>query len=233
MAYIEFKKVCKNYDNYENEIKALKKIDFEADKGQLIILTGPSSSGKKTFLKILSGLDKVTSGDVLIDDVKINELSKRKLLKLRRYEIGFVFKEYGLLENLTLKENIELGYKNPKEKIDVTQIMKKLALTKKKNTLVNMLNEDEKTKAEIARAIIKKPKILLCDDGFDTLEEKGQKQVLKLFKSMSKKDDTTILLITNNEKLHPLSNKVVTFKGGKIVDVKINKKPKAIGDLSW
>lgn len=233
MAYIEFKSVCKNYDNYESEIKALKKIDFEIEKGQLVVITGSSLAGKTTCLNILSLVDKLTSGDVIIDDVKINELTERKIVKLRRNDIGFVLKQYGLLQNLTVLENIELAYLTHKEKKDTMTIIRKLSLTKKKDDFIDLLNDEEKTKALIARAVIKKPKLLLCDDVFDNLNKKSQKQVLKLFQNMSKKDKTTIVMVTSNQEFYSIANKVITLKNGSIIDVKTNKKPKAAGDLSW
>lgn len=233
MAYIEFKLVCKNYDSNEKKIKALKKASFEIEKGQLVAITGPSLSGKTTILNILGGLDKQTSGNVIVDGISLDKLKGRKLTKYRRNYVGLILDDFNLLNNLTLLENVELSSQISKEKKEPTSIIKKLSLTKKKDDFIYMLTKEEKKKTLIARAICKNPKLILCDNTTDNLDEKSKKQVLKLLQSLSKKDKTTIIIATNDESILPIANKIITLKNGTISDVKVNKKPKSVGDLTW
>ena len=233
MAYIELKSVCKNYDSNEKEIKALKKASFEIEKGQLVVITGPSLSGKTTILNILGGLDKQTSGNVIVDGISLDKLKGRKLTKYRRKYVGLILDDFNLLNNLTLLENVELSSQISKEKKEPTSIIKKLSLTKKKDDFIYMLTKEEKKKTLIARAICKNPKLILCDNITDNLDEKSKKQVLKLLQSLSKKDKTTIIIATNDESILPIANKIITLKNGTISDVKVNKKPKSVGDLTW
>ena len=233
MAYIEFKNVCKEYNTGEVSIKALKKASFEIEKGELVVIIGPSGAGKTTCLNILGGIDTLTSGEVIVDGVKINKLKGRKLVKYRREDVGFVFQFYNLVENLTARENVELGYEICKNPLDVDQTIKKVGLTKRKDNFPSALSGGEQQRVAIARAVVKNPKLLLCDEPTGALDSKTGKQVLKLLQSISKKEKTTVIIITHNNAITPIANKVITIKNGSVESVKINKKPKNIGDLEW
>ena len=233
MAYIEFKNVCKEYNTGEVSIKALKKASFEIEKGELVVIIGPSGAGKTTCLNILGGIDTLTSGEVIVDGVKINKLKGRKLVKYRREDVGFVFQFYNLVQNLTARENVELGYEICKNPLDVDQTIKKVGLTKRKDNFPSALSGGEQQRVAIARAVVKNPKLLLCDEPTGALDSKTGKQVLKLLQSISKKEKTTVIIITHNNAITPIANKVITFKNGSVESVKINKKPKNIGDLEW
>ena len=233
MAYIEFKNVCKEYNTGEVSIKALKKASFEIEKGELVVIIGPSGSGKTTCLNILGGIDTLTSGEVIVDGVKINKLKGRKLVKYRREDVGFVFQFYNLVQNLTARENVELGYEICKNPLDVDQTIKKVGLTKRKDNFPSALSGGEQQRVAIARAVVKNPKLLLCDEPTGALDSKTGKQVLKLLQSISKKEKTTVIIITHNNAITPIANKVITIKNGSVESVKINKKPKNIGDLEW
>ena len=233
MAYIEFKNVCKEYNTGEVSIKALKKASFEIEKGELVVIIGPSGAGKTTCLNILGGIDTLTSGEVIVDGVKINKLKGRRLVKYRREDVGFVFQFYNLVQNLTARENVELGYEICKNPLDVDQTIKKVGLTKRKDNFPSALSGGEQQRVAIARAVVKNPKLLLCDEPTGALDSKTGKQVLKLLQSISKKEKTTVIIITHNNAITPIANKVITIKNGSVESVKINKKPKNIGDLEW
>lgn len=233
MAYIEFKNVCKEYKTGEITIKALKKVSFEIEKGELVVIVGPSGAGKTTCLNILGGIDTLTSGEAIVDGVKINKLKGRKLVKYRREDVGFVFQFYNLVQNLTAKENVELGYEICKNPLDVDQTIKKVGLTKRKDNFPSALSGGEQQRVAIARAVVKNPKLLLCDEPTGALDSKTGKQVLKLLQSIAKKEKTTVVIITHNNAITPIANKVITIKNGTVENIKINKKPKNIGDIEW
>ncbi len=233
MAYIEFKNVCKNYGNDEVKIKALKKASFEIEKGELVVILGPSGAGKTTCLNIIGGLDAPTSGEVLVDNVRIDKLKGRKLVKYRREDVGFVFQFYNLINNLTAMENVELASQICKNPMDPISIIKKVSLTKRKDNFPSELSGGEQQRVAIARAIAKRPKLLLCDEPTGALDDKTGKQILKLLQSMNKKEKMTVIIITHNNAIAPMANKVIRFKNGSVESVKINKKPISAGDLSW
>lgn len=233
MAYIEFKNVCKDYQMGEVTIKALKKASFEIEEGELVVIVGPSGAGKTTCLNILGGMDKLTSGEVVVDGEIISNLRGRKLIKYRREDVGFVFQFYNLVQNLTALENVELATQICKKPLDSNVIIKKVGLTKRKDNFPSQLSGGEQQRVAIARAIAKRPKLLLCDEPTGALDDKTGKQILKLLQTTAKSERTTVVIITHNSAIAPMANRVITFKNGAISDVKINKKPKPVGDLQW
>lgn len=233
MAYIKFENVTKNYIYDEIEIKAIKKINFEIEKGEFIVILGPLESGKTTLLNLLGTLDKVTNGNIFIDDVDITNEKEKKLSKYRKYNIGFAYKDSSLIKNLSVKENVELAKQVCKEKEDVSLILKKCGLTKKADYYPSMLSKEDKCRTLVAMALIKNPKILLLDEIVDSLDEKRAKQILKAIKSVSKKNKMTVIITTKNNNFIKIANKVITLKNGSLSDLAVNKKIKSIGDISW
>ena len=233
MAYIEFKDVNKIYKTSKMELKVLNNVNFKIEKGEIIVITGPSKSGKTTCLNILSGMDNLLSGSVFFDGTKINDLNSRKLTKYRRENIGFIFKEDNLLKNLTVKENIEISTDVCKDKLNIDSLMKKMNLYKKKDNLPCELSNFDKKKVSVLRAIAKKPKLLLCDETTNGFDRKEKKQMLNLIKDIAKKEKMTVIIATKDNSILPIANKIIKIKNGNIMSVKVNKKPASVGELKW
>ena len=233
MAYIEFKKVNKVYKMGEVEIKALNNTSFEIEKGQLICILGPSGAGKTTCLNILGGMDRLTSGNVIVDGKIINDLNEKQLIKYRRNDIGFVFQFYNLIQNMTVIENVELATQLCKNSLDPSDILDKVGLKNRKNNFPAQLSGGEQQRVAIARAICKNPKLLLCDEPTGALDYKTGKQILKLLQDTCRNEQMTVIIITHNSAISPMADKVIKFKNGTVSDVIINKKPKNIEDIEW
>lgn len=233
MAYIEFKKVNKVYKMGEVEIKALNNTSFEIEKGQLICILGPSGAGKTTCLNILGGMDRLTSGNVIVDGKIINDLNEKQLIKYRRNDIGFVFQFYNLIQNMTVLENVELATQLCKNSLDPSYILDKVGLKNRKNNFPAQLSGGEQQRVAIARAICKNPKLLLCDEPTGALDYKTGKQILKLLQDTCRNEQMTVIIITHNSAISPMADKVIKFKNGTVSDVIINDKPKNIEDIEW
>ena len=231
MAYIEFKKVNKVYKMGEVEIKALNNTSFEIEKGQLICILGPSGAGKTTCLNILGGMDRLTSGNVIVDGKIINDLNEKQLIKYRRNDIGFVFQFYNLIQNMTVIENVELATQLCKNSLDPSDILDKVGLKNRKNNFPAQLSGGEQQRVAIARAICKNPKLLLCDEPTGALDYKTGKQILKLLQDTCRNEQMTVIIITHNSAISPMADKVIKFKNGTVSDVIINDKPKNIEDI--
>ena len=233
MAYIEFKKVNKVYKMGEVEIKALNNTSFEIEKGELICILGPSGAGKTTCLNILGGMDRLTSGNVIVDGKIINDLNQKQLIKYRRNDIGFVFQFYNLIQNMTVIENVELATQLCKNSLDPSDILDKVGLKNRKNNFPAQLSGGEQQRVAIARAICKNPKLLLCDEPTGALDYKTGKQILKLLQDTCRNEQMTVIIITHNSAISPMADKVIKFKNGTVSDVIINDKPKNIEDIEW
>ena len=233
MAYIEFRKVNKVYKMGEVEIKALNNTSFEIEKGQLICILGPSGAGKTTCLNILGGMDRLTSGNVIVDGKIINDLNEKQLIKYRRNDIGFVFQFYNLIQNMTVIENVELATQLCKNSLDPSDILDKVGLKNRKNNFPAQLYGGEQQRVAIARAICKNPKLLLCDEPTGALDYKTGKQILKLLQDTCRNEQMTVIIITHNSAISPMADKVIKFKNGTVSDVIINEKPKNIEDIEW
>ena len=233
MAYIEFKQVCKEYKMGEVTIKALNKANLQIEKGELVVIVGPSGAGKTTALNILGGMDTATSGDVIVDNKNISKLKNKELIKYRREDIGFVFQFYNLVQNLTAIENVELATQICKDSLDPEKIMKKVGLADRKNNFPSQLSGGEQQRVAIARAIAKNPKLLLCDEPTGALDYKTGKQILKLLQDTARKENMTVIIITHNAAIAPMADKILRFKNGTAESVEINKEPKPIEEIEW
>ena len=233
MAYIEFKNVDKIYQMGEVEIKALNKASFEIEKGELVVILGPSGAGKTTCLNILGGMDSATRGKVLVDNKDITNYSDKELIMYRRNDIGFVFQFYNLVQNLTALENVELAVQLCKDHLNPRAKLNKFVLHKRMDNFPSQLSGGEQQRVAIARAIAKNPKLLLCDEPTGALDYKTGKQILKLLEETARKEKMTVIIITHNAAIAPMADKVIKFKNGSASDIIINKKPKSIDEIEW
>ncbi len=233
MSYIEFKKVNKQYKMGEVTINALDNTTFDIEKGELVVIVGPSGAGKTTTLNILGGMDTATSGNVVVDKKEITDLKNRELTKYRREDIGFVFQFYNLVQNLTAKENVELATEICKDSLDVTEVLKKVGLENRMNNFPAQLSGGEQQRVAIARAIAKNPKLLLCDEPTGALDYKTGKQILQLLQDTCRKEKMTVVIITHNTAIAPMADKVIYFKNGTAEKIQINDNPKAISEIEW
>ena len=233
MPYIEFKNVNKEYKMGEVTIKALDDTNFSIEKGELVVIVGPSGAGKTTTLNILGGMDSVTSGEVIVDGKQVNKLNNKELIKYRREDIGFIFQFYNLVQNLTAVENVELAVQICKDSLDPETIIEKVGLKERKGNFPSQLSGGEQQRVAIARAIAKNPKLLLCDEPTGALDYKTGKQILKLLQDTSRKENMTVIIITHNTALAPMADKVIHFKNGKAEKIEINERPTSIEEIEW
>lgn len=233
MAYIEFKNIVKEYKMGEVTIKALNNTNFEIEKGELVVIVGPSGAGKTTTLNILGGMDKATSGEVIVDGKEITKLNDKKLIEYRRNDIGFVFQFYNLVQNLTAKENVELATQICSDALDVNEILEKVGLSDRKDNFPAQLSGGEQQRVAIARAIAKNPKLLLCDEPTGALDYKTGKSILKLLQEMARKEKMTVAIITHNGAIAPMADKVIHFKNGTAEKIEINDDPISIDEIEW
>ena len=233
MSYIEFKNVCKQYTMGEITINALNNTNFEIEKGELVVIVGPSGAGKTTALNILGGMDSATSGKVIVDGKDVTRLKNKQLIQYRREDIGFVFQFYNLVQNLTAKENVELATQICKDSLDVEEVLEKVGLKDRMKNFPSQLSGGEQQRVAIARAIAKNPKLLLCDEPTGALDYKTGKSILKLLQDMARKEHMTVLIITHNGAISPMADKVIHFKNGTAEDIIINQNPVPIDNIEW
>ena len=233
MSYIEFRNVNKEYKMVEITIKALDNTSFDIEKGELVVIVGPSGAGKTTTLNILGGMDNATSGKVIVDGKNITNLKNKKLIQYRREDIGFVFQFYNLVQNLTAKENVELATEICKDSLDPVEVMKKVGLIDRMDNFPSQLSGGEQQRVAIARAIAKNPKLLLCDEPTGALDYKTGKQILKLLQDTARKENMTVLIITHNTAIAPMADKVIHFKNGTAESIEINENPQPIEEIEW
>lgn len=233
MAYIEFKNVEKEYKMGEVTIKALNNTNFSIDKGELVVIVGPSGAGKTTSLNILGGMDTVSSGEVIVDGKRIDKLKNKDLIKYRREDIGFVFQFYNLVQNLTAVENVELATQICKDSLDPKEVLEKVGLKDRMKNFPSQLSGGEQQRVAISRAIAKNPKLLLCDEPTGALDYNTGKQILKLLQDTCRKENMTVIIITHNTAIAPMADKVIYFKNGTAENIKINDNPMPIENIEW
>ena len=216
MSYIEFENVRKEYKMGEVTIDALNDTNFTIEKGELVVIVGPSGAGKTTTLNILGGMDTATSGKVSVDGKRIDKLSNKALIKYRREDIGFVFQFYNLVQNLTAKENVELATQICSDSLNPEEILIKVGLKDRMNNFPSQLSGGEQQRVAIARAIAKNPKLLLCDEPTGALDYNTGKQILMLLQETCRKDGMTVVIITHNQAIAPMADKIIFFKNGMV-----------------
>lgn len=224
-AYIEFKDVKKIYKMGEVEIPALDGVDFSINKGEFVVIAGASGAGKSTILNILGGMDSATSGHIFVDGNEITTYSAKQLTTYRRYDIGFVFQFYNLVQNLTVRENVELASQICKDPLDIDETIKAVGLSERAKNFPAQLSGGEQQRVAIARALAKNPKLLLCDEPTGALDYNTGKQILKLLQDTCREKGMSVIVITHNLALTAMGDKVITVKNGKIHSLTINENP--------
>ncbi|HII08861.1 MAG: ABC transporter ATP-binding protein [Methanobrevibacter sp.] len=229
---IELKNVVKAYETGSQIVKAADNLNFTIDEGELVVILGPSGSGKSTLLNLLGGLDSVTSGDIIIDGENITNFSDTELTRFRSKKIGFIFQFYNLIPNLTACENIEVLNDTVDETIDGREVLKKVLLENHADKFPSELSGGEQQRVSIARAIAKKPKMLLCDEPTGALDSNTGKTIIELLVDLCKREHTTVIIVTHNSEFAKIADKVLHVKNGQIENIEINT-PQSTDAINW
>ncbi|GAB2025003.1 ABC transporter ATP-binding protein [Lactovum odontotermitis] len=233
MSFIEIKDETKKYQTGDSIIAANDNVSFSIEKGELAVILGSSGAGKSTLLNILGGMDTCDSGSVVVDKTDIAKLSPRDLIRYRRYDVGFVFQFYNLINNLTAKENVELASEIVTEALDPVEVLKNVGLGARIDNFPSQLSGGEQQRVAIARAVAKNPKILLCDEPTGALDYETGKQVLKILQDMSRLQGTTVIIVTHNVAISQIADRVIQMHDGKIKEIKVNAEPLDIERIEW
>lgn len=231
--FVEFCHVSKVYEMGEVHIDALKDASFTVDKGEICVIVGPSGAGKTTLLNILGGMDTLTSGNVRIDGKDISAYSGRQLTAYRRYDVGFVFQFYNLIQNLTALENVEMATEICKNPLQPEEILAQVGLAERAGNFPSQLSGGEQQRVSIARALAKNPKLLLCDEPTGALDYVTGKQILKLLQDTSRETGMTVIIITHNSALTAMADRVISVKNGTVVDEHRNEMVTPVEEIEW
>lgn len=233
MSYIEVKNEYKRYKMGDTIITANDGITFSVEKGEVAVILGPSGAGKSTVLNILGGMDSCDEGEIIIDGTNIADFNEKKLTQYRRDDVGFVFQFYNLVPNLTAKENVELAAQIVKDALDATEVLKSVGLGERMDNFPAQLSGGEQQRVTIARAIAKRPKLLLCDEPTGALDYETGKQILKILQDTAKETGTTVLIITHNSQIAPMADRVIRINDAKVRSVELNENPLPITEIEW
>ncbi len=233
MAFIEFENVEKTYQTGEVRIQALRDATFSVEKGELVVIVGPSGAGKTTLLNILGGMDTLTSGTVTLDGRRVSEMTKKQLTEYRRQDVGFVFQFYNLVGNLTALENVELANQISKNPLDAQQVLLDVGLGERMKNFPSQLSGGEQQRVAIARALAKNPKLLLCDEPTGALDYQTGKAILKLLQDTGRKTGMTVIIITHNSALTAMADRFIRVKNGTVSSVTLNENPQNISEIEW
>lgn len=231
--FLEIKDICKSYGEKENRIEVLKHINIEVERGRFVVLLGPSGSGKSTLLNIIGGIDTADSGDIFIDGEKMQNMNKKKLSLYRRKHLGYIFQQYNLIPNLTVRENIEVGEYLSDSPLNLDELIETLGLKDHQDKLPNQLSGGQQQRTSIGRAIIKNPDILLCDEPTGALDYATGKEILKLIETVNQKFGNTVIMVTHNSAIADMADMVIRLRDGKIRDIHRNEIKKSAEDLEW
>jgi putative ABC transport system ATP-binding protein len=233
MSFLQLSGVGKKYKVGSIEIDALKDVSFSLDVGELVVVLGSSGAGKTTLLNLLGGMDRATSGEIIVDGKKITSLDSRGLTLYRRSDVGFVFQFYNLMPNLTALENVEIAVEICKNHLDPEEVLKGVGLGERLNNFPSNLSGGEQQRVSIARAVAKNPKLLLCDEPTGALDYETGKKILKLLYDVSRSHNRLVIIVTHNSALKDMADKVIHIKSGQIESVEVNPSPKPIEEIEW
>ena len=233
MSYVEFRDVKKIYKSGELEIPALNGVDFAIEKGEFCVVVGASGAGKTTILNILGGMDSLTSGSVFLDGQEVSAFDKKQMTEYRRYDIGFVFQFYNLVQNLTALENVELAANLSSDPLDPEEVLEQVGLGERLANFPAQLSGGEQQRVAIARALAKNPKLLLCDEPTGALDYQTGRAILKLLFDTCRRKNMTVVVITHNSALTAMADRVITVKNGKIEKMYLNENRKDIEEIEW
>ena len=233
LPFIKFENVRKIYKTGEVEIEALNDVTFSVEKGEICVIVGPSGAGKTTLLNILGGMDTLTSGEITLDGDQVSSYSPKRLITYRRRDVGFVFQFYNLIENLTALENVELAAQICPDPLDAADTLRKVGLGQRLDNFPSQLSGGEQQRVAIARALAKNPKLLLCDEPTGALDYGTGKAILQLLEETSRKSGMTVIIITHNQALTAMADRVVKIRNGTVSSVSINENPTPISEIEW
>lgn len=231
--FVKLQDITKIYKMGEIEIRAADNISFSIDKGEFVVIVGPSGAGKTTVLNILGGMDTATSGTLLVDGDEITAYNPRRLTEYRREDIGFVFQFYNLVPNLTALENVELALQICRDPLDARKVMEEVGLGDRLNNFPAQLSGGEQQRVSIARALAKNPKLLLCDEPTGALDYNTGKSILKLLQNMCRERGMTVIVITHNQAIAPMADRLIHIKNGQVSQMELNEHPVSIDDIEW
>ena len=231
--FVEFEDVCKYYQTGSVKIAAADHLNFYVDKGEFCIIVGPSGAGKTTLLNILGGMDSCDEGNVWLDGRNVSRFSARELTTYRRYDVGFVFQFYNLVQNLTALENVELASEICRDPLDPTETLRSVGLGERLNNFPAQLSGGEQQRVSIARALAKRPKLLLCDEPTGALDYNTGKQILSLLQSACREGGMTVIVVTHNTAITPMADRVITIRNSKVASNIYNPHPANIATIEW
>ena len=233
MSFVEFRNVSRFFTMGNNVIKAANGVTFSIEEGEFCVIVGPSGAGKTTVHNMLGGMDSVTGGEIFVDGVQISSFNERKLTEYRRYGVGFVFQFYNLIQNLTALENVEIASEICKEPLDAAETLKNVGLANRMNNFPAQLSGGEQQRVSIARAIAKNPKLLLCDEPTGALDYETGKNILKLLHDVCRENKKTVIVITHNQAITRMADRVIHIKNGQVSSEEVNEHPEDVSVIEW
>ena len=233
MSFVEFRNVTKFYQMGEQKIAAADGVDFVIEKGEFTVIVGPSGAGKTTVLNMLGGMDSCSGGEIRLDGNLVSSYTRKQLTEYRRYDVGFVFQFYNLVQNLTALENVELASEICRDPLDAMEVLREVGLEHRVSNFPAQLSGGEQQRVAIARALAKNPKLLLCDEPTGALDYNTGKAILKLLQDTCREKGMTVVVITHNSAIAPMANRIIKIRNGRVSSMKLNEHPVSVETIEW